>query len=522
MQVLLRAMRIGNRLGAAFGALLLSLCAVAAFGTWQMSKVNANVVDLDTNWLPSVEALGQMQQLASEVRRTALLAVVELDAGNKARAADQHQAAAQDFLAKARAYEAMISSPEEQQLYKDIRAGWDAFLAADTLVMQAANGGDAQFQAARELASGSSATLYARLKESIAKDVKLNRDGGAQAGRDAAASYQRALWVNISVAAAAVLAGLLLAMQVTISIVRPIAKAVATAREVADGNLTGTIDDNGHDEPAELLYAMAQMVQQLGALVSQVRDCSDSIATGSGEIASGSADLSQRTEQQAASLEETAASMEQMNATVRQNADAAQMAGQLADTASGVAARGGDMVRQVIATMGDISASSKKIADIIGTIDGIAFQTNILALNAAVEAARAGEQGRGFAVVAGEVRTLAQRSAQAAREIKALIGQSVDNVAEGARMVDNTGETMTEIVVQFKRVADLIGEIGSATKEQSSGISQVSGAVAQLDQVTQQNAALVEESAAAAESLRSRAQQLETVVGRFKVARSAR
>ncbi|HEY1089951.1 MAG TPA: methyl-accepting chemotaxis protein, partial [Burkholderiaceae bacterium] len=251
--------------------------------------------------------------------------------------------------------------------------------------------------------------------------------------------------------------------------------------------------------------------------VGQVRASSDSIATGTAEIATGNADLSQRTEEQAANLEETAASMEQLTATVKQNAETARTANQLASSASGVAASGGQVVGDVVATMEQISTASRKINDIIGTIDGIAFQTNILALNAAVEAARAGEQGRGFVVVASEVRTLAQRSAQAAKEIKGLIGDSVAKVDAGSTLAGNAGKTMADIVSQVKRVTDLIGEISSASTEQSQGIDQVGEAISQLDQVTQQNAALVEQSAAAAESLKHQAAKMIEAVSVFRL-----
>jgi methyl-accepting chemotaxis protein len=301
------------------------------------------------------------------------------------------------------------------------------------------------------------------------------------------------------------------------SIVEPIRAAKRAAQIIAEGDLSQSIDAQGRDELADLLRSLAQMQDSLRSLVGQVRSSSDSIGTASTEIATGNQDLSARTEQTASNLQQTASSMEQLTGTVKQSADSARQANQLASSAAEVAARGGVVVSQVVATMEDINASSKKIADIIGVIDGIAFQTNILALNAAVEAARAGEQGRGFAVVASEVRSLAQRSAQAAKEIKGLIGASVEKVEGGSRLVADAGQTMKEIVGSVQRVSDIIGEITAAASEQSEGIGQVNGAVTQLDQMTQQNAALVEESAAAAESLKEQAVRLAQVVATFRL-----
>ncbi|WP_310731976.1 methyl-accepting chemotaxis protein [Methylibium sp. Root1272] len=289
------------------------------------------------------------------------------------------------------------------------------------------------------------------------------------------------------------------------------------AQRVAQGDLS-KVEGVAAAPKGSVLASLGAMQASLADIVGRVRNSSDSIATGSAQIATGNADLSQRTEEQASNLQQTAASMEELTATVKQNADTARQATQLAGSASDAAAQGGTVVAQVVATMSAITESSKKIADIIGVIDGIAFQTNILALNAAVEAARAGEQGRGFAVVAGEVRNLAQRSAQAAKEIKELIGDSVDKVENGSRLVNDAGHSMNEIVAQVKRVNDLISEISAASVEQSTGISQVGDAVSQLDQVTQQNAALVEESAAAAESLKHQAATLADLVSVFKIA----
>ena len=299
-----------------------------------------------------------------------------------------------------------------------------------------------------------------------------------------------------------------------------LATAGRVADDVANGRLDVRADNRRGDEVGDLLRALDRMIGGLNQSLSTVRESSSSIHTASIEIASGNLDLSTRTEQTAGSLQQTASSLEQLTGTVRQSADAAVQANQLATTAAEVAQRGGAVVAQVVTTMDEIQSRSRKIADIIGTIDGIAFQTNILALNAAVEAARAGEQGRGFAVVASEVRSLAQRSAAAAREIKTLIGASVEKVESGSKLVRDAGSTMDEIVASVQRVSHMIGEISAAAAEQSQGIGQVNGAVTQLDQMTQQNAALVEQSAAAAESLKEQAGRLGEVVGRFELASS--
>lgn len=345
----------------------------------------------------------------------------------------------------------------------------------------------------------------------------------ASAAAGAREGSKRAMIISLSMMLAACALGAATAALVSRSITRQIGgdpeHAVSVASEIAKGNLCATIDIREGDN-ASLLAAMKTMRDNLAGIVRQVRQSSESIATGSAQVATGNADLSQRTEEQSSNLQQTAASMEQITSTVKNNADTARAANQLASSARNVAAQGGVVVGQVVQTMGEITAASKKIADITGVIDGIAFQTNILALNAAVEAARAGEQGRGFAVVASEVRNLAQRSAEAAREIKSLIGHNVEKVEAGSKLVGDAGRTMDDIVAQVKRVNDLIEEIASATSEQTSGISQVNDAVSQLDHVTQQNAALVEESGAAAESLKEQAGRLVDAVAVFRVSQA--
>jgi methyl-accepting chemotaxis protein len=320
----------------------------------------------------------------------------------------------------------------------------------------------------------------------------------------------------VSVLIAAMLAGLL-AWFIGRAIVRPLREAVAVAEAVAKGDLTHNIQARSQDETGQLAGAMHDMVSTLTQIVGDIRESSGSISTASSQIAAGNQDLSSRTEEQASSLEETASAMEELTSTVKQNAENAKQANQLAAGASEVASKGGMVVGEVVQTMNAITDSSKKISDIIGVIDGIAFQTNILALNAAVEAARAGEQGRGFAVVASEVRSLAQRSAAAAKEIKTLIQDSVDKVEQGSKQVDSAGRTMEEIVSSVKRVADIMAEITAASMEQSSGIEQVNDAITQMDQVTQQNAALVEEAAAAADSMKDEAQRLVEAVRLFRL-----
>ena len=378
----------------------------------------------------------------------------------------------------------------------------------------------AEYQAANnnpavgdKAASGVDRPTQALLSEIAQQLVASEKAAATQASGDASRNEVIALGLMILATAAAVAGGVLLSRQ----IVHPLEQAVQVAELVAHGDLSSSIDATGKDEVGALLASLHTMQTNLRQMVVNVRQGSEGVATASSEIASGNHDLSSRTESQASALEETAASMEELSAQVKQNADSARQANQLAMSASSVAVKGGEVVGQVVETMKGINDSSRKIADIISVIDGIAFQTNILALNAAVEAARAGEQGRGFAVVASEVRSLAGRSADAAKEIKSLISASVERVEQGTALVDEAGTTMAEVVGSIKRVTDIMGEISAASNEQSLGVAQVGEAVTQMDQATQQNAALVEEMAAAASSLKAQAQDLVQVVAVFKL-----
>ncbi|BCN40268.1 methyl-accepting chemotaxis protein I [Alicycliphilus denitrificans] len=377
------------------------------------------------------------------------------------------------------------------------------------------------FAGALSLVDGKFAPAVARYVGEQEAYLQLQERQRDAAKEQAMAQRQRAQWLGVAIALALVALGMVLANLLVRSITRPLARAVGLADAIAAGDLTQDVHDDRRDELGQLLRSLSAMGARLRGVVSEVRAGVESVSAASGQIATGNQDLSSRTEQTAANLEQTAASMEELTSTVTQAADTARQANQLAANAAQVAQQGGQVMDQVVASMQQITDSSRKIADIIGVIDGIAFQTNILALNAAVEAARAGEQGRGFAVVAGEVRSLAQRSAEAAKEIKQLITTSVDNVESGSAQVAQAGQSMQEIVHSVRRVSDLIGEITASSSEQRDGIGQVNQAVANLDQMTQQNAALVEEASAAAAAMSEQAQRLSQVVAVFNVGGSA-
>ena len=516
MQLLTR-LKIGPRLIVGFAAVLTLSVAVGSFSISQLAKVNGNTTDLATNWLVAVRALCAYSIDQSIIRRAEARLVMSdqpEEVGAQIKRIDEaKQQAAKDW----KRYIATITERDEQKLAKNVEAAQEAYYASLATVL-AIPRTDADWKdKALAIYKGDSSKTFNAALVALEAGLDYQTKGGDIAYRQSQATYDSARIAIVGLLAAAVLVGAWLAWLISRSITRPLARALAVAETVASGDLTSEPASVAVDETGQLLRALGKMNASLVSIVANVRNSSDSIATGSSQIAVGNADLSQRTEEQASNLEQTAASMEELTATVKQNADTARAATQIASKASDAAADGGRVVDQVVSTMEEISQSSRKVVDIIGVIDAIAFQTNILALNAAVEAARAGEQGRGFAVVASEVRALAQRSAQAAKEIKSLIGTSVEKVESGTQLVGRAGKSMANIVSEVSRVNDLIGEISASSAEQSTGIGQIGDAVQQLDQVTQQNAALVEESAAAAESLKVQAAQLAQMVAVFKL-----
>jgi methyl-accepting chemotaxis protein len=516
---LLLDLRIGTRLMLAFGGVFLVMATMALFAILHMADMNSRMAHITGGNNRQIAAVNLMidsvSQRAIAIRNLTLLSDKDLKKQELQAIEDagKHYAKAEsDLLALIDRYDA---SEAEKALFEAIKRSEKVTVA---LMSQAIDlGMSGQIEEAAGFLMEKVHPRQARWITVLQTLSGLQAKTSDEYTEDAAASYRTARLMLIIFVAGALAIGMVLAWLVTRSITGPIGEAVTLARTAARGDLSAAIPAHYKDESGQLLEALGQMNQHLKEVVSQVRQGSEHIATGTSEIASGNNDLSRRTEQQACNLQETAASMEEIRSTVLNNAESSRQASDMASSASEAAARGGAAVEQIVKTMTQITESSRRIADIIGVIDGIAFQTNILALNAAVEAARAGEQGRGFAVVASEVRNLAQRSASAAQEIKTLIGASSASVAQGSKLVSDAGVTMTDVVTQVRQVAVLIGEISTATQEQSSGINQVGDAVSDLDRMTQQNVALVEESAAAAESLKDQAARLLASVSIFKL-----
>ncbi|MBC7995295.1 MAG: HAMP domain-containing protein [Rhizobacter sp.] len=518
---MLNRLRIRNRLFFGFGTMLLLTVALAAVGGIGLVMVQKAFQGITMKIQPANAAAvtGKMRLLEAKAAGASLVAGIFDDAEMKsAKAAwDQAQAGVDQCM---KTYGDLVAGNAEsvaklEQFRGHVVAYRKAFIPVAEKLMGNGFADAKEATQALKTAQASFVEAAALLDDVETAVTKVSR----QVFNTAERIMQAVLIALVAGVVVCTAVGGVIAWRISRSIVQPVALAKEFAGRIADGDLSHHIDVTGRDEVAEMTKALLRMQQSLAHIVGQVRQSSESIQVASSEVASGNQDLSARTEQTASNLQRAASSMEQLTGTVKQSADSAAQANQLAASAAEVAARGGHVVDQVVTTMNEITASSKKINDIIGVIDGIAFQTNILALNAAVEAARAGEQGRGFAVVASEVRSLAGRSAEAAKEIKGLIGASVERVEAGSRLVADAGSTMNEIVSSVRRVSDIIGEISAASSEQRDGIGQINTSVTQLDQMTQQNAALVEESAAAAESLNEQAKQLAQVVATFQLQR---
>ena len=508
-------LNIGKRLALGYGLICAMLVVMIVMSNAMLGRINAGTDEIVHGRMPRIALTNQMQAEINDIAialRNLLLTDGQAD----------HERQVRDIMASRKAMEGILAKLDEalhnpkalellEQMHKDTalyKAGQDA------IIKHVAAG---EPEAARTLLADELRPLLVRLKGATAEQTALQNEIADAAAREAETTYRTTSAMMWGFGATALALAALVAWWITRSITRPLVRALEVANTVAAGDLTSRIEVTTRDETGQLLQALRTMNASLARTVGTVRVGTDTIAVAAGQVAVGSQDLSSRTEQQASALEEAASSMEELTSTVRQNADNARQANGLAAAASSVAVRGGAVIEQVVGTMDAINASSARINDIIGVIDGIAFQTNILALNAAVEAARAGEQGRGFAVVASEVRNLAQRSAAAAREIKTLIGDSSGKVADGSRLVAEAGATMAEIVDSVRRVTDIMGEISAASLEQTEGIEQINQAVAQMDEGTQQNAALVEETAAAAAAMREQSTRLAQAVSVFRI-----
>jgi len=511
--------KIGARLAAGLGISLAFMLGISAIGISNLGKVNDNTKDLADDKVPKVilayEVIGGLNDIARAMRN----AMLSKDAETVKKELERVETRKKENAGRLEELSKMIADdpdPQSKARFKAVMEAREKYLVVQNKFLQMSADDSKRDESVSYLLTTVRKEQTAFLG-TLTELVKFQTEAVKQASVDAEQAYKssRNMMLMLTAVAAALAAWVLYV--VTRSITEPLNNAVSMAQAVAGGDLTVRINCESKDETGDLLRALCDMNESLSRTVGQVRSGSDTIATASSQIASGNLDLSSRTEQQASSLEETASSLEELTSTVTQNAENARQATKLVLAASDYATKGGEVVGQVVTTMGAIKDSSGKIVDIISVIDGIAFQTNILALNAAVEAARAGEQGRGFAVVASEVRTLAQRSASAAKEIKTLIGASVETVETGARLVDEAGATMDGIVKAVRQVADIMTEISAASTEQSSGIEQVNQAIVTIDDATQQNAALVEEAAAAAQSMRDQAELLAQAVSVFKL-----
>jgi len=510
----LNQIKLGPRLALAFSVILVLVVGICAVAWGKMGGIQTDLASMTTAEHMAQQAATWQGLTALNVNRTLAIAKSGGHEDVKAHFSPMMKATSAQISELQKALEASGTEPDQQAMFADIAAKRKAYIETRDHIFQLLDIED----------PGAKEALESRLMpmaETYLKAIYAFRDHERARAKTVAdqvnADVSTAQWTTATMGLICLVVGVAFSWIVTLSVTRPLQHVVRVTRAIAGGDLTRSTRVEGNDEVAEVLGCLQDMRESLSNIVSEVRESTDSIRVASTEVAAGSLDLSSRTEQTASSLQQTASSMEQISTTVEHSTESANNAQRMAQDAATAATKGGVVVSQVVTTMGEINERSRKIGDIISVIDGIAFQTNILALNAAVEAARAGEQGRGFAVVAGEVRSLAQRSAQAAKEIKALITASAESVEQGTRLVEAAGLSMTDIVSSVQHVSQIVGEITEAAREQSAGIGLVNGAVNQLDQMTQQNAALVEQSAAAAESLKDQSVRLAEVISVFKL-----
>jgi methyl-accepting chemotaxis protein len=511
-------MKVGTRLSLGFGLVLVLLLLVSLLGVFNMSTIHAQlerIVNENALKTQLVTDMSESVHIVARVTRSVVLlndeAAIRREMEKVAKARAVYNQAVEQLIK-------LPATPKGVEIRERIAAQAKTTRPLNDKVFELALAN--KDEEATEVLMKQAGPLTQAWQDAMDEYAALQKENNQTAAAAATAAYERARLLMLVLSGVAIAVGVVAATIIARGLLRQLGGepdyAAAIAGRIASGDLTVVVDTHSNDNHS-MLHAMKMMRDALSRIVAEVRTGTETIASASSQIASGNQDLSSRTEQQASSLEETASSMEELTSAVRANNDNARQANQLAQSASAVAQQGGAVVSQVVDTMGAINASSRKIVDIISVIDGIAFQTNILALNAAVEAARAGEQGRGFAVVASEVRTLAQRSASAAKEIKELIGTSVEKVEIGSKLVEQAGQTMDQVVASVQRVTDIMAEISTAGDEQSAGIEQINQAVSEMDTVTQQNAALVEEAAAAAEAMQNQAANLERVVSVFRV-----
>ena len=508
-------LKIGKRLALGYGVICAMLVLMIILSNAMLGRVNAGTDEIVNQRMPRIDMAVRVQDETNNIAIALRNVMLSRDAADRARQVETIMASRRTMDELLAQMKDAIQSEKGRALLAQMEQETATYKTGQDKLISLVQAGD--MDAAHALLGGDMRPLLLRLKAATGEQAALQKEIAARAAQEAGATYRSTSLLMWGLGAAALVLAGLVAWLITRSITRPLNQALEVANTVAAGDLTSRIEVTTRDETGQLLAALKTMNASLANTVGTVRVGTDTIAVAASQVAVGAQDLSSRTEQQASALEEAASSMEELTSTVRQNADNARQANVLAEVASNVAARGGDVVKQVVGTMNDINAASARINDIIGVIDGIAFQTNILALNAAVEAARAGEQGRGFAVVASEVRNLAQRSAAAAKEIKGLIGDSTGAVEQGSKLVAEAGSTMDEIVDSVRRVTDIMAEISAASSEQSAGIEQINQAVTQMDQGTQQNAALVEEAAAAATAMREQSTLLAQAVAVFRI-----